>query len=245
MTTVSYKSWQGPLQKKQFWGEERKEGKKLFKHSGILLLKRGWKTSSIRITCLGVCKKCRFLGSAQTNWIRNWTRSPCWFSHVTWLRSTSQWHTHQEAARGGRWHLWKVCSYSPNVSCRSVISGGTLVILRASASCSGLHHDMWITEKACSLWICELAWSSEVFLVMWPLWSVRPHDGEDITRTLCSGGWAETLPRALSHPQWLQHASLVIFIGHDSWGEWGCRLIFYGPIKLSDFRHTGRCSAWE
>lgn len=63
---------------------------------------------------------------------------------------------------------------------KCVISGGTFVILRALASCSGLHHDMWITEKACSLWICELARSSEVFLVMWPLWIVRPHDGDDI-----------------------------------------------------------------
>ena len=145
------------------------------------------------------------------------------------LRSPSQWYAHQEATRGGRWHLWKVCSYSPNMSYRSIIPGGTFVILGASVSWSGLCNFTWITKKDCSLWTCELArsWLCDYFKLSGHT-MMKPSMG-----TLCSGRLGEALPLgsdslAVTEAPLASHFHRAWFMGR--WG--GCRLILYGPIKL-------------
>lgn len=89
------------------------------------------------------------------------------------------------------------------------------------------------------------------WVVVWSLWLVRlrsssPRWGPP-PGPLALMVQERPCLRALSYLHSLQHPSLVIFIGHDSWGEWGCGLILYGPIKLPYLRHTGRCRArdWD
>lgn len=116
------------------------------------------------------------------------------------------------------------------MSCRNIILGGTSVILGASGSWSGLCNFTWITKKACSLWTRELARSS-----LCDYFKLSGHTMVMPSMViLCSGHLGEALPLGSESLAVTEAPPASHF--HRAWfmGRWGwCRLILYGPIKLS------------